>query len=113
MTFDLTGLPPTPEEVATFLNGTDATDGTNESHQSHERLVDRLLASPRCGERMARAWLDLVRHADGDGYRADDYRPDVFADACGPHRNRPTPSQAALGDFCQALLNAGEFLYTE
>ena len=75
VTFDLTGLPPTPEEVAALVSGTNATGATNKSHASHqsyESLVDRLLASPRFGERMARAWLDLVRYADGDGYRADD-----------------------------------------
>ncbi len=75
VTFDLTGLPPTPEEVAAFVDGADK---SHASHQSYERLVDRLLASPRFGERMARAWLDLVRYADGDGYRADDYRPDAW-----------------------------------
>ena len=72
VTFDLTGLPPTPEEVAAFV------DGANGSHEPYEQLVDRLLASPRYGERMARHWLDLVRYADGDGYRADDYRPDAW-----------------------------------
>lgn len=69
VTFDLTGLPPTPEEVAAFVKETDG---------AYERLVDRLLNSPRFGERMARHWLDLVRYADGDGYRADDYRPHVW-----------------------------------
>ena len=70
VTFDLTGLPPTPPEVDAFLADT--------APQAYERLVDRLLASPRFGERMARHWLDLVRYADGDGYRADDYRPDAW-----------------------------------
>lgn len=70
VTFDLTGLPPTPAEVDAFLADT--------APGAFERLVDRLLASPRYGERMARQWLDLVRYADGDGYRADDYRPDAW-----------------------------------
>jgi mono/diheme cytochrome c family protein len=70
VTFDLTGLPPTPQEVDAFLADT--------APPAYERLVDRLLASPRFGERMARHWLDLVRYADGDGYRADDYRPDAW-----------------------------------
>ena len=70
VTFDLTGLPPTPPEVDAFL--------ADPAPQAYERLVDRLLASPRFGERMARHWLDLVRYADGDGYRADDYRPDAW-----------------------------------
>ncbi len=67
VTFDLTGLPPTPEEVDAFA--------ADPAPDAYERLVDRLLASPHFGERMARHWLDLVRYADGDGYRADDYRP--------------------------------------
>ncbi len=70
VTFDLTGLPPTPDEVKTFVADT--------APEAYERLVDRLLASPAYGERMARHWLDLVRYADGDGYRADDYRPDAW-----------------------------------
>ncbi len=70
VTFDLTGLPPTPEEVAAFAN--------DHAADAYEKLTDRLLASPRYGERMARAWLDLVRYADGDGYRADDYRPTAW-----------------------------------
>lgn len=70
VTFDLTGLPPTPAETAAFV--------ADKSSDAYERLVDRLLASPAYGERMARYWLDLVRYADGDGYRADDYRPDAW-----------------------------------
>ncbi len=70
MTFDLTGLPPTPEEVDAFL--------ADSAPDAYEKLVDRLLASPRYGERMARSWLDLVRYADSDGYRIDDYRPDAW-----------------------------------
>jgi hypothetical protein len=54
--FDLTGLPPTPEEVAAFLEDT--------SPQTFERVVDRLLASPAYGQRWARHWLDVVRYAD-------------------------------------------------
>jgi hypothetical protein len=56
VTFDLTGLPPTPAEVAVFL--ADATP------DAHERVVDRLLASPGYGERWARMWLDLARYSD-------------------------------------------------
>ena len=67
VTFDLTGLPPTPTEVDAFLsdNSTDA----------FERVVDRLLASPRFGERMASEWLDLARFADTQGFQVDRYRP--------------------------------------
>jgi hypothetical protein len=62
-TFDLTGLPPTPGEVEAFL--ADASPG------AYEKLVDRLLASPRYGENMARHWLDAARYADSHGYHID------------------------------------------
>jgi mono/diheme cytochrome c family protein len=64
LTFDLTGLPPTPEEVDAFL-GDNAPD-------AYERLVDRLLASTRYGERWARHWLDVAGYADSDGYTTKD-----------------------------------------
>ncbi len=63
LSLDLTGLPPTPVEVDAFL-----ADG---SPQSYERVVDRLLASPRYGERMASRWLDAARYADTSGYQSD------------------------------------------
>jgi hypothetical protein len=66
LSFDLTGLPPTPEEVSAFL--ADRKEG------AYERQVDRLLASPRFGERMAVFWLDLVRYADSVGYHSDNAR---------------------------------------
>ncbi|HEY7510483.1 MAG TPA: PSD1 and planctomycete cytochrome C domain-containing protein, partial [Vicinamibacteria bacterium] len=66
LSFDLTGLPPAPEELAAFL--ADQSDG------AYERQVDRLLASPRFGERMAAHWLDLVRYADSAGYHSDNPR---------------------------------------
>src|SRR5690606_27640104 len=56
---DLTGLPPTPEQVEQFL--------ADERPDAYERLIDRLLASPHFGERMAIYWLDLVRYADTVG----------------------------------------------
>ena len=70
LTFDVIGLPPAPEEVAAFVKDPDPL--------AYEKLVDRLLASPRYGERMSRQWLDLVRYADSDGYRADDFRPTAW-----------------------------------
>ncbi len=70
VTLAVTGLPPTPTEVETFLNDSQPT--------AYESLVDRLLESPRYGERMARMWMDLVRYADSDGYRVDDYRPTAW-----------------------------------
>ncbi|MGE0760183.1 MAG: DUF1549 domain-containing protein, partial [Pirellulaceae bacterium] len=63
LNFDLTGLPPTPQEADAFATDTSA--------QAVERVVDRLLASPHFGERMAMWWLDLVRYADSVGYHGD------------------------------------------
>ncbi len=63
LTFDLLGLPPTPEEVDRFIN-----DGRPDAY---ERLVDRLLASPAYGERWARHWLDVVRFGESDGFERD------------------------------------------
>jgi len=70
VTFDLTGLPPTTADVEAFLK--------DPSPDAYEKLVDRLLASPRYGERQASLWLDLVRYADSDGYRADHFRPEAW-----------------------------------
>ncbi len=61
--FDLTGLPPTPEEVRAFVEDKDP--------KAYEKVVDKLLASPHYGERMAMWWLDLVRYADTIGYHSD------------------------------------------
>jgi hypothetical protein len=63
VTLDLTGLPPSPEEVDAFL--------ADSSPTAYERAVDRLLASPAYGERWARVWLDLARFADSAGYAQD------------------------------------------
>lgn len=63
VTLDLTGLPPTPEEVNAFLN--------DDEEGAWERVVDRLLASSRYGERMALVWLDASRYADSGGYQND------------------------------------------
>jgi uncharacterized protein YoxC len=66
LTFDLTGLPPHPEEVQAFLKDT--------SPKAYGKLVDRLLDSDRYGERWGRHWLDVVRYADSDGYEYDAIR---------------------------------------
>ena len=66
-TFDLTGLPPTPEEIAAF-----ETEFIQDQASSIQHLVNRLLASPHYGERMARHWLDVTRYADSSGF-ANDY----------------------------------------
>ncbi len=63
LSFDLTGLPPTPDEVAAFINDRDP--------HAYEKVLDRLLASPAFGERMAVNWLDLVRYADSVGFHSD------------------------------------------
>lgn len=66
VTLDLTGLPPIPREVDAFLS--------DDSPQAFEEVVDRLLASPRFGERMAFLWLDAARYADTSGYQSDGER---------------------------------------
>ncbi|QEF98470.1 Planctomycete cytochrome C [Stieleria maiorica] len=66
VTMDLTGLPPTRDQIRAFLDDT--------SPQAYENLVDRLLESPQYGEHMARYWLDLVRFADTNGLHHDHYR---------------------------------------
>jgi mono/diheme cytochrome c family protein len=66
VTLDLTGLPPTPEEVDHFVQDT--------APEAYGRLVDRLLASPRLGERMAWEWLEAARYADSNGYQGDSER---------------------------------------
>ncbi len=70
VSFDLTGLPPTPEEEAAYL--------ADSSPLAYEKQVDRLLASPHFGERWASMWLDLARYADSKGYEADYDRPGVW-----------------------------------
>ena len=66
VSLDLTGLPPTPERVAAFVKDT--------RPDAYEKLVDKLLASPHYGERMAIGWLDLARYADTHGYHIDPHR---------------------------------------
>ncbi len=67
VTLDLTGLPPTVAEQETFLH--------DASPDAYRKVVDRLLSSPRYGERWAQHWLDLVRYAESDGFKADEHRP--------------------------------------
>lgn len=66
VTLDLTGLPPTPEDVAAFV--------ADERSDAYERVVDRLLSSSAYGERMAWEWLDAARYADSNGYQGDSDR---------------------------------------
>ena len=80
--FDLTGLPPSPEEVAAFVSS-DAPD-------AYEKAVDKLLASPHYGERWGRHWLDVVRYGETDGFE----------------RNAPRPAAYPYRDWVVAALNA-------
>jgi hypothetical protein len=68
--FDLIGLPPTPEEVQAFL--------ADSSPQAFEKVVDRLLSSPQYGERWGRHWLDLARFAESEGFKSDEARPNAW-----------------------------------
>lgn len=70
VTYDLTGLPPSPEEVAAFV--------ADESPDAYEHLVERLLESPRYGEHWARYWLDLVRYAETNSFERDNPKPFVW-----------------------------------
>ena len=74
LSFDLTGLPPTPEEIDAFLK--------DDSPDAYEKVVERLLASPHYGERWARHWLDVVRYGETDGFERNTARPNAW-----PYRN--------------------------
>ncbi|MCY2966307.1 MAG: DUF1553 domain-containing protein [Planctomycetota bacterium] len=71
VTYDLTGLPPTPEQVDEFV----AAYNTPHGEAAYQRLIDRLLDSPQYGERWGRHWLDLVRYAETHGYERDSAKP--------------------------------------
>jgi hypothetical protein len=104
-TFDLLGLPPTPEEIQAFLADPDP--------RAYERLIDRLLASPHYGERWARHWLDVVRFAESHGYEMNTLRPNAW-----PYRdyvirafNRDTPyPQFILEQLAGDTLAGADFL---
>ncbi len=70
LTYDLIGLPPTPQEIDAFLN--------DDSPDAYEKVVDRLLASPHYGERWARHWMDVVRFGESNGFERDQPRPHAF-----------------------------------
>ncbi len=70
LSFDLHGLPPTPERVEAFVSGSDP--------KAYEKLVDELLASPHYGERWARHWLDIAHYADTHGFERDQLRPNAW-----------------------------------
>ena len=98
--FDLTGLPPSPEEVRAFL--------ADPAPDAYERLVDRLLASPRYGERWGRHWLDVARYGDTHGYDKDQPRPNAW-----PYRDyviRAFNEDRPYGRFVREQV-AGDVLY--
>ncbi len=70
LSFDLTGLPPSPERVEQFVRDT--------GQRAYEKLVDELLKSPRYGERWARHWLDIAHYADTHGFERDQLRPNAW-----------------------------------
>ncbi|MFO1486134.1 MAG: PSD1 and planctomycete cytochrome C domain-containing protein [Verrucomicrobiaceae bacterium] len=106
--YDLTGLPPTPEEVAAFVADIAA---SSDKSEVYAKLIDRLLESPRYGERWAQHWLDLVRYADSEGYRLDAYRPNVW-----PYRDyviRSLNNDKPYDQFVREQLAGDEMLYTK
>jgi mono/diheme cytochrome c family protein len=102
LTFDLHGLPPTPAEVDAFVNDPDP--------NAYEKLVDRLLASPRYGERWGRHWLDVVHYGDTHGYDKDKRRAQAW-----PYRDyviRSLNADKPYGRFAQEQI-AGDALFPE
>jgi hypothetical protein len=100
VTFDLIGLPPTPEAVEAFL--------TDRSPDAYEKVVDRLLASPHHGERWARHWMDVVHYAETHGHDQDRPRPHAW-----PYRDyliRAFNADKPYARFVQEQL-AGDVLY--
>jgi hypothetical protein len=100
--FDLTGLPPSPEEVEAFVKD------FGRNAQAYTALVDRLLASPRYGERWARYWLDVVHYGDTHGYDKDQPRPNAW-----PYRDyviRVFNEDKPYAQFVQEQL-AGDVLF--
>ena len=99
VTFDLTGLPPTAQEVADFLRR------INEGEVAYAEVVERLLQSPRYGERWAQHWLDVVRYADTHGFEVNTERPNAwpYRDYVIESMNKDTPydqfiKQQIVGD---------------
>ena len=100
--YDLIGLPPTPQDVERFVRSTDP--------HAYEKLVDRLLASPRYGERWARHWLDVVHYADTHGYDKDKPRENAW-----PYRDyviRAFNTDKPYSRFVQEQI-AGDVLYPD
>ena len=107
VTYDLIGLPPTPEEVEAFVA---ESHGTNATHGTYERLIERLLASPRYGERWGRHWLDVVRYADTAGDNSDFPIPQMhkYRDWVIAAFNRDLPYDEFVRDQLAGDLLGGE-----
>jgi len=100
LSFDLLGLPPTPEEIAAYLQ--------DDSTEAYEKLVDQMLASPRYGERWGRHWLDVVHYGDTHGYDKDKRRPNAW-----PYRDyviQALNEDKPYGRFLREQI-AGDVLY--
>lgn len=100
LSFDLLGLPPTPAEIAQFVNDSEP--------RAYERLVDRLLESPHYGERWARHWLDVVHFGETHGYDKDKPRPNAW-----PYRDyviRALNADRPFGQFLEQQV-AGDVLF--
>ncbi|GMU93542.1 MAG: hypothetical protein AMXMBFR4_26000 [Candidatus Hydrogenedentota bacterium] len=100
LSYDLLGLPPAPDEIGSFL--------ADASPDAYEQLVDRMLASPRYGERWARHWLDVVHYGDTHGYDKDKRRPNAW-----PYRDYVIESLNAdkpYGRFAREQI-AGDVLF--
>lgn len=97
VTFDLTGLPPTPKEIDDFVN--------DRSEKAYEKLIDRLLASPHYGERWGRHWLDLARFSESHGFERDQPRDNAwrYRDYVIQSFNRDKP----YADFVREQLAGG------
>jgi hypothetical protein len=102
VTFDLVGLPPTPEEVEAFV--------ADHSENAYERVVDRLLASPRYGERWARHWMDVVHYAETHGHDQD--RPREHAWPYRDYLIRAFNSDLPYGRFVREQI-AGDVLFPD
>ncbi|HEY3789225.1 MAG TPA: DUF1549 and DUF1553 domain-containing protein, partial [Urbifossiella sp.] len=102
LTFDLIGLPPTPEEIDAFLK--------DDSPGAYEKLVDRLLASPHFGERAARQWMDLVHFAETHGHDQDRVRPNAWR--CRDYLIRSFNADTPYARFVREQI-AADVLYPE
>ncbi len=105
LTYDLTGLPPNPSEISAFKK-----EYASDPDHAYEELVDRLLSSPRYGERFARHWLDVAKYADTCGYDKDKLRPHAW-----PYRDyviRSFNQDKPYAQFVKEQI-AGDFIYPD